>query len=256
MAPGSESWSWQEGETAQTQHKFRVAYNITKPTLTIFRPDTANGTAVLVLPGGGGYVIHFEHEGNMIAEQLVKKGATVFVLKYRTGRTTTADPWAETLDNMRDTALNRHKLEGVRPLMTADAFAAMRYIRSVAGQYRISSKKVGVIGFSAGGSLALRLCKSTDAALRPDFAGLIYTVYRPAAGDTLPATVPPAFIACASDDALALPANSTALYNAWLGVKRPAELHIYAKGGHGLRGSKAATAWLNRLEEWMAEMGW
>jgi acetyl esterase/lipase len=254
-APGSETWNWEEGETTNTPIKFRIAYNVSKPTLTVYRPDTANGAAVMVIPGGGLYVINVEHEGHNVATQLVKNGVTVFVLKYRTGRIASADPWGEMLHNSKDTALNRLKLEEVRPLVRADALAAIRYIRSHAGDYRLDPKKIGILGFSVGGGMALRLCTSNERDTRPDFAGLIYTVYRPAAGDTLPATVPPAFIACASDDALAPPGNSTALYSAWLKARQPAELHIYAKGGHGLRGSAAAQGWLKRFEEWMREIG-
>jgi dienelactone hydrolase len=255
IAPGSENWNWEEGETDNTLHKFRVAYNVSKPTLTVFLPDTPNGVSVLLIPGGGSYVVNIINEGEMVARELVKKGITAFVLKYRTGRTTTTDPWNETMSNMRDTALNRRKLEGVRELYRADAFAAIRYLRSHAAEYQLHPSKVGVVGFSAGGGLTLGLCKAEEADARPDFAGLIYTVYRPAEGDTLPTTIPPVFIASATDDVLANSLNSTAIYHAWRKVNRPAELHIYSKGGHGLRGSGASQAWLKRFEEWMVVIG-
>jgi acetyl esterase/lipase len=254
-APGSEQWNWTEGETSNTPIKFRIAYNVTKPTVTMYKPDSANGAAVLIIPGGGMYVVNIEHEGEMIAKKLVKTGLTVFVLKYRTGRTTSADPWQEMLSNMKDTAVNRQKLEGVRPLFTADAFAAIRHIRNHAADYNLNPKKIGVLGFSGGGGLSLQLCTAADSADRPDFAGLIYTLYRPAVSGPIPSTAPPVFIACANDDELAPPANSTALFTAWLQAKRPAELHIYAKGGHGLRRSKSASDWLVRFEEWLSEMG-
>jgi len=255
VAPGSEQWNWEEGETSNTPAKFRVAFNVTKPTLTMYRPDTANGAAVLLIPGGGMYVVNIEHEGEMVAKKLTKKGLTVFVLKYRTGRTTTSDPWQEMLGNMRDTALNRRKLEGVLPLYTADAFAAIRHVRSNAKKFGLDAKKIGVVGFSGGGVLSLLLCTAADSADRPDFAGLIYTVYRPAAGDMLPKTVPPAFIACAYDDKLAPPSNSISLFEAWNKARQPAELHIYATGGHGLRGSESANNWLSRYEDWLKEIG-
>jgi acetyl esterase/lipase len=256
VAPGSETWNWVEGETANTPAKFRIAYNVSKPTLSVYQPTNPNGTSVLVIPGGGLYVVNIEHEGHNIAKQLVAKGITVFVLKYRTGRTTSADPWREMLGNIKDTANNRLRLESVRPLVSADAAAAMRHVRSRAADYGIDPKKVGMLGFSGGGSMALQLCKSPQEEERPSFAGLLYSLYRQAQGDTLPATVPPAFIACASDDKMAPPVNSTTLYSAWLKTKQPVELHIYAKGGHGLKGSSAAGMWLQRFEEWMVDMGY
>jgi acetyl esterase/lipase len=184
----------------------------------------------------------------------LKKGLTVFVLKYRTGRTISNDPWQETLNNLKDTS-KRQKLETIRTLAMADVFAAIRYVRTQATELGIEPTKIGVVGFSAGGTLALGLCTTGETAFRPDFVGLIYSVYRAAPNNTIPATAPPAFIACATDDVLASPANSIALYSAWLQAKRPAELHIYVKGGHGLRGNISASNWLMRFEEWMETIG-
>ena len=146
-------------------------------------------------------------------------------------------------------------MEEVRPLIAADGFAAMRYVRDHANDYHLHPKKIGALGFSNGGGMTLRLCKATDSKLRPDFAGLVYTVYRPAEGDTLPSSVPPAFIVCASDDLMGSPTNSINLYNAFLQAGQHPELHIYKKGGHGLRESKAAKNWIKRFEEWMEELG-
>ena len=252
-APGSEQWDWEEGETANTPIKLKIVYNVKKPTLSVYRPDTANGAAVLLIPGGGMYVINIESEGSLLAKQLVKKGFTVFVLKYRTGRTITNDPWKEMLNNLKDTA-NRQKLASVRPLMIADAFTAMRYLRNQAADYGINPKKIGAVGFSGGGSLALELCTANNHNDRPDFVGLIYTLYRPAVHGAISANVPPAFIACATDDILTPPVNSIDLYGAWLHAKRPVELHIYARGGHGLRGSASASNWIRRFEEWLGEI--
>jgi acetyl esterase/lipase len=254
VSPGSESWDWEEGETSSTPIKFTIAYNVSKPSLFLYRPEKPNGISIILVPGGGFYVVNMEHEGHNLAMQLVKKGFTVFVLKYRTGRTTSEDPWNEMLANMRDTALNRLKLEKVRQLIYDDAFAAIRLVRKRAAEYKIDPAKVGVVGFSGGGGLTLRLCTSQEVDARPDFAGLIYAVYRPAEGDTLPSTIPPVFIACANDDILAPPINSLNLYSAWLRAKRPAELHLFNNGGHGLRVGNAAKNWIRRFEEWLDEL--
>ncbi|HEV7332418.1 MAG TPA: alpha/beta hydrolase [Flavisolibacter sp.] len=250
-APGSETWNWKEGETSNTPLKMKVAYNVTQPTLTVFTPDTPNGTAVILIPGGGGRVVNIEHEGSHVADVLTKKGLTVFVLKYRVVQSKTDDPWQETINSLKDTQKLRQETAIVRQLATNDAATALAYVQQHAADYKINPQKIGTIGFSAGGSMAIRLATNKNQTSRPHFVALIYSVYNPALYDPVPADAPPAFIACATDDALAPPTNSTRLYDAWVAGKRPAELHIYAKGGHGLKGSTAATNWINRFEEWL-----
>jgi acetyl esterase/lipase len=251
VAPGSESWNWKEGETSNTPMKMKVAYNVTQPTLTVFTPDEPNGTAVLLFPGGGGRVVNIENEGSRVAEVLTKKGLTVFVLKYRVAQSKTADPWQETINSLKDTQALRKEMEPIRQLANNDATAALAYVQQHAAEYKIQLQKIGIIGFSAGGSMTIRLATNKDQTSRPAFVGLIYSVYNPAIYDPVPADAPPAFIACATDDVFASSINSTRLYDAWIGAKRPAELHIFAKGGHGLRGSAAAANWTERFEEWL-----
>lgn len=251
VAPGSEGWNWKEGETSNNPMKMKVAYNVTQPTLTVYTPDSANGTSVMLLPGGGFRVINIENEGTKIANALTQKGITVFVLKYRVLQSKTNDPWQETLNSLKDTQKLKAETEVIRQLATDDARAALQYIRQHATDYNINPQKVGVVGFSAGGALAIRLSTDSSITPRPDFAAFIYSVYNPHAYDTVPANAPPVFIACATDDALAPAGNSILLYNAWLAAKQSAELHIYAKGGHGLRANEAAAMWINRFTEWL-----
>lgn len=251
-APRSETWNWTEGETTNNPTKTKIVYNVTTPTLTIFTPEKPNGTAVILFPGGGGRVVNIESEGSRIAEALMKKGLTVFVLKYRVAQSKTADPWQETINSLKDTQALRKEMEPIRLLMNNDAAAALAYVQQHAAAYKVHPQKIGIIGFSAGGSMAIRLATHKDQSSRPNFIALIYSVYNPALYDPVPADAPPAFIACATDDALAPPTNSTRLYDAWVVAKRPAELHIYAKGGHGLRNSVASSNWLTRFEEWLA----
>lgn len=251
VAPGSEGWNWKEGETSNTPMKMKVAYNVTQPTLTVFTPDTANGTAVILFPGGGFRVLNIEGEGSLIANALIKKGITVFVLKYRVLQSHTNDPFQETLNSLKDTLKLRNETALIRQLATDDAMAALQYVRQHAADYNINPQKVGVVGFSAGGALAIRLSTDKSVTARPYFAAFIYSVYNLQMYDPLPANAPPVFIACATDDVLAAPENSIRLYNAWLAAKRPAELHIYAKGGHGLRANEAAAMWINRFTEWL-----
>ncbi len=234
--------------------KFPIAYNITKPTLTIFTPDSLsrNGTAIIISPGGAFRVLNVETEGRATAEKLMKMGITVFLLKHRLIRSKTSDPWKEAITRMGDTAKftadNGHQ---VRQMAREDAVAAMQLVRQNAAKYNIDQKKIGFIGFSSGAGLALHVATSERKETRPNFAAFVY------GGKLTPdvlSEAPPAFIVSATDDVLANPLNSINLYKAWIENKIPAELHLYAKGGHGLWGSPANT-WIYRFEEWMAVQG-
>ncbi len=185
-----------------------------------------------------------------MAKELNKKGITVFLLRYRVVRILTDDPWQEVITRMKDSAAFQQKTADVRTMATDDAIAAISYVRKHAADFKIDSGRVGCIGFSAGGSLAISLATNEKTEARPDFAAFIYSIFRPNEKYVITANTPPVFIACASDDMLAPPSNSIKLYNAWIEKKRPAELHIYLKGGHGLRGYPANT-WIQRFTEWI-----
>jgi acetyl esterase/lipase len=251
-APGSENWNWDERETSNTPIKLKIAYNVTRPTLTVYRPDTSNGTAIIIFPGGGMRVLNIEHEGSNVAQALNKRGITVFVLKYRLVRSRTDDPWKEMMDNMKDTARFRGDNAAIRNLVREDAMNAMLYVRKHAADFKIDSNRVGVLGFSAGGGLAIYLSLNGPSVTRPNFAGFIYSAF---GKNEVPANAPPVFIACATDDVLASSTNSINLYNAWIAASNSAELHIYAKGGHGLRGSPEAKTWIIRFQEWLGLQG-
>src|SRR6188474_3453805 len=83
-APGSENWTWEEKKNNINAIKLMTVYNVVNPTLTVFSPDPsiANGTAVIICPGGGFHFLAIENEGNEVAKWLIKKGITAFVLKY------------------------------------------------------------------------------------------------------------------------------------------------------------------------------
>jgi acetyl esterase/lipase len=255
-APGSENWNWEEKETSNTPIKFKIAYNVTHPTLTVYRPDTSNGTAIIIFPGGGMRVVNIENEGSKVAQELNKKGITVFVLKYRVVRSMTANPWQEMMENMKDTVRFRADNAAIRNMVREDATNAMLYVRKHAADFKIDSNRVGVLGFSAGGGLAIYLTLNGPTVTRPNFAGFIYATFRPDGNNALPANAPPVFIACATDDILASSTNSVNLYNAWIAANNSAELHIYAKGGHGLRGSREASTWITRFQEWLGAQGY
>jgi hypothetical protein len=102
IAPGSESWNWNEAENDKNMWQTKVVYNVTKPTLNVFLPEanTGNGTAVIICPGGAFYALSINSEGYDVAKWLVKKGVTCFVLKYRLAHSLTDDPTAEVASKM------------------------------------------------------------------------------------------------------------------------------------------------------------
>ncbi len=252
-APGSETWNWEEKEFfVKTPLNANVAYNVTKPTLTVFTPDSANGTAIIICPGGGLRVLNIETEGSLVAKELIKKGITVFLLKYRVVRSTTDDPWQEAVKSLKDTSqLKRDNNALIIKLATEDALTAITYVRTHAAEFKIDPTRVGAVGFSGGASLVLNLSTNEQSGTRPDFSAFIYSVYRQ---KSIPLKAPPAFIACATDDILAPSINSTNLYNAWVAAKNSAELHIYATGGHGLR-TYPGNTWILRYLDWLKLQG-
>lgn len=255
-APGSETWNWPEGETTNNPTKTKIIYNVTTPTLTVFQPDagTANGSAVIIVPGGGGRVLLFEKEGVNTAKALAKKGITAFVLKYRLQQSKTDDPWKEMMAAMNDPAA---KAKAPAPLATfarQDLMTAVRHVRRHAAAYGVDSTRVGVAGFSAGSVISLNIIYNADLDAVPDFAAINYGVMRTVQKAPFREKVTPLFIAVAADDMLAPASNSIELFNEWYGAKRPVELHVYASGGHGLNAAPAS-AWIDRFVDWLQAQG-
>jgi acetyl esterase/lipase len=223
---------------------------VTTPTLLVFKPKEVkpNGTAVLILPGGGYGHLSMDKEGKKVAEWFNSLGITAFVLKYR-------------LPN--DIVM---KDKTIGPLQ--DAQESMRFIRRNALKWKLDPNTIGVIGFSAGGHLASTLSTHYDqrtyatndtTSARPDFTLLIYPVVSMKneithkgsqanllGGDPSDAIIekysnelctnqqtPPAFIVHTSDDSSVPVANSIAYFLALKKSNVPVELHVYEKGGHG-----------------------
>jgi acetyl esterase/lipase len=223
-----------------------------KPSLTIYIPvkEKANGAAVVICPGGGYGHLAIDHEGHQIAEWLNSLGVAGFILKYR------------------------HSRSGAgygHPAPIQDAQRAIRMVRSRAKQWNIDPKRVGIIGFSAGGHLAssagthfnTRYSEAKDAidefGCRPDFMILGYPVISftepfthtgsmknllgpnpdPKLMENLSnekqvtSETPPTFLVLADDDKVVPAENSIYFYLALRKAGVPAEMHIYEKGGHG-----------------------
>lgn len=253
-----------------------------KPTLTAYKPERPNGTAVVVCPGGGYGFLADDHEGKQVAEWLNRHGVTAFVLKYRIVTKERPGPLMEA------------------PLL--DARRAIRTVRAKAKDYGIDPNKVGIWGFSAGGHLASTAATHFDNGLlkdgdeidkqssRPDFAILAYPVVTMEDGVThggskrnllgdkpdpklvelysnekqVTKDTPPVFIFHTSADAAVLPENAVRFYLACKRAKVPVEMHVYEKGRHGVGlgtdpkwtgGEKSVATWPDRLADWMKARG-
>jgi acetyl esterase/lipase len=231
--------------------------NITKPTLTVYRPDKAidTGAAIVVCPGGGYNALAWDHEGEQVARWLNSIGVTSVILKYRVPR-------------------RPGHPNGPPPQALMDAQRAMSLVRSKAGEWGIDPTRIGILGFSAGGHLGAWASTNADKRsyetiddvdkvdCRPDFAVLIYPggVLKRGTTELSPEIrvsdkTPPTFFAHANDDN---PESSLYLYLALKKAKVPVEIHTYNSGGHGfgLRPTgKPAATWPKRCEEWLADRG-
>lgn len=250
-APGSEGKTAKEAVTTSASGELSVS-SIHNPSLTPFLPprDKANGTAILVIPGGGHRMLAITHEGYNVAAWLRDHGIAAFVLKHRLARE----------------AESTYKID-VESL--ADTQRAIRLIRSRAQEWNIDVSRIGAIGFSAGGELVSMAATKSDSgrATGADptdressalhFQALIYPGR---SGDIQPTKEsPPAFLAASYTDRQDI---SEGLAEAYLRFKRAgavAELHIYSTGGHGfgLRASnqRPVGSWIVRFEEWLRESG-
>lgn len=228
-------------ESIQTGPKddIRRVNNVTRPTITPFFPPAgkANGASVIVLPGGGWRILAIDKEGYDVARWLNTIGVTAFVVKYRvmeTGKTTPQD-------------VLEAKRKGAE-----DALEAVRIVRTRAKEWNVDPKRIGVVGFSAGGYHAAMTAMKFNAENRPDFVACIY----PAVTETLdvPSNAPPVFFFAADDDRLTPAGNSVPLYLAMKKAKVSAEMHIVTKGGHGfgmVKSGNPTDFWTDRYAEWM-----
>ena len=257
-APGSENWTYSEKEF-DTGNTDTLAYNVSKPTLTLYPadPSKATGTAVIVCPGGGFFILSAAMEGSYVARWLNNKGITVFLLKYRLGQSLTNNPGQELSENMKKSDFGQ-KIAPIIPLCIADGREAIKYVRTHAAEYGIDPMRIGIIGFSAGGTVAASTAFSYTPENRPDFVAPIYAYIPPSLQGPVPEDAPPMFIAAATDDGLGLASHSVDLYSKWLTAKKPAELHIYEKGGHGfgMRTQNIPTdTWIDRYGDWLGLLG-
>lgn len=235
--------------------------NVTSPTLTIYRPkkEKDTGTAVLICPGGGYWNLFWQLEGEEVAAWLTSIGVTGIILEYRVPRRSD-EPKGE---------------PARRPLQ--DAQRAVSLVRSKAKEWGIDPRRIGMVGFSAGGHLVFatatsfekRTYKAIDdvdkVSCRPDFGIMAYSGYLKAKdkdelapGLRVPKEAPPMFLVHGGDDLISDPGHSVVAYLAAKRAGVPAELHVYANTAHdfGVRKvDKPCDGWTRSCADWMAQQG-
>jgi acetyl esterase/lipase len=257
---GSTQENYPEKEYFSKVWNTEVVTNVTKPSLTVFRPspESRNGTALVICPGGGFMALSISSEGTDVAKYVAARGVTAFVLKYRlahTGEDATQEFTALLADRQKF-----HEMSGkVVPLAVADGLAAVTYVRQHAPEWGVSPDRVGIIGFSAGGAVTAGVAFHYAPEGRPAFVAPIYAGGEGFKDASVPVDAPPMFVAAATDDQLGLAPESVVLYQRWTAAHKSAELHIYAKGGHGfgMRKQNLPTDhWIDTFADWMELQGW
>lgn len=251
-APIEESWHSQYGSM--------FARNVTVATLTPFLPpkSKANGTAVIVAPGGGFRTLSMQNEGWDVAKALAKKGVAAFVLKYRLNQTP-ADLAEFAAPPRPGSTPPRRPAPGTEPSsflapQIADASAAFALVRSRAKEWNVDPNKIGMVGFSAGAMLTMSTALYSETA-KPAFLG---DIYGPLGPMKVPDNAPPLFIALAADDFLFANAGY-GLIDSWKAAKRPVEFHLYEQGGHGFgmyNKETTSTGWFEAFASWMRMHGY
>lgn len=247
-------------ESKPDQKPVRRLTNVTRPTVTVLRPgrDKDTGASVLIAPGGGYNILAWDLEGEEVAAWLNSVGVTGIILKYRVPRRPGQAKDAPPLGPLQD------------------AQRALRLVRSKAEEWGLDAKRLGMLGFSAGGHLTAATATGFDRqtyepidsidklSCRPDFAVLIYPAYLVnAAQDGLAADIrvsdqsPPMFLVHAGDDRISAE-NSLLVCLALRKARVPAEVHVYVSGGHGfgLRPTdQPCTTWPQQCAAWLARQG-
>jgi len=252
--PAKESWFLQWGDP--------MARNITTATLTPFLPEPgkANGTAVIVAPGGGFSWLSMGNEGWEVAEALAAQGIAAFVLKYR------LNPTPESLEDF-SAWMNRPRTAPAAPSSNSatstapapppqrnlsnqleDAEAAYAMILSRAKEWGVDTNRIGMIGFSAGAGLTMHSTLHSKT-MKLAFIGPVYGGMGPV---DVPKNAPPMFNVIATDDFLFL--GQTGIIESWYKAGIPVEFHLYQNGGHGFglgNPDRTSNRWFDAFMYWL-----
>jgi acetyl esterase/lipase len=254
-ATAQESWHRQYGSL--------FARNVTVATLTPYLPDPskASGAAVVVAPGGGFRTLSMENEGSNVAKALAAKGVAAFVLKYRLVQTPADMPgFEQSMRQMFSGAAARPPRPSTPDAMAAsiapqleDARAAFALIRKRASEWHVDPDRIGMVGFSAGAMLTVTTALAGQDA-KPAFIG---DIYGPMGTMSVPADAPPMFVAVAIDDPL-FGGGEIGIVKCWIAAKRPVELHVFERGGHGFGmypKETTSTGWFDEFVRWLGMHG-
>ena len=260
-------------KTYNSNGQFGGYDHVVTPTLEVFLPskESANGTAVIICPGGGYGRVVYQKEGPDIAMEFIKHGITAFVLKYRLPS---------------DSIMSD---KSIGPLQ--DAQQAIKLVRERSKEWNIDTNKIGIMGFSAGGHLASSAATHYDTplipnkentSLRPDFLILVYPVISMTDQLThsgsrenllgknptderikyfsnelqITENTPPTYLTHSGDDSVVDVDNSIVFYNALRHIDVAAEMHLYPKGNHGFVFNVPNEEWMRPLFVWMRINDW
>jgi acetyl esterase/lipase len=261
VPPGSEDWKRQERELRiPAPVNATMLQNVVCPTLTPVLPDpsVATGTGVLVCPGGGYFMLAISHEGFDVAQWLAGRGIAAFVLKYRVMETPADDDEMMTFLAQSTDAANGltgllGRMDDFASIPLADGLAALKVVRDRAAEWGIRDDRVGALGFSAGARLTVDLATDDVGQAALAFVGAIYGT---GCARPVPTGAPPLFAAVAADDPLF--DRSLQTLAAWRRSGRPAEAHLYGRGGHGFgmrEQGLPCDGWIELLRRWMVSEG-
>lgn len=265
VSKAAERVQTRESPDGDAIHTYTQVLDVTSPTMTVFPAKGVNtGVSMVVFPGGGFHLLAIDIEGTEICDWMTAKGITCVLLKYRVPKSNHS--WDKGC---------KCQITPEPPPALQDAQRAIRLVRSRAKDLAINPNKVGVIGFSAGGYLVAQtsnIFESTytpaDAidklSSRPDFAIALYPGHLCRSGATLDPGIhvtkqtPPTFLVQAWDDPVDKICNSTVYARALDDADVPAEVHLFAKGGHAFglrRGKHPVSSWPSLVERWLTEIG-
>lgn len=235
----------------------RFVRNVTRASLDVYLPSdaAADGSAVVVCPGGAFRFLNMSDEGERIARWLNARGVAAFVLHYRLKHTPQSDFlfFAKMLFELPPLLSGKAlddpaQFKVYEPPAVDDGRQALRWLRGQAAQWHLAADRIGIAGFSAGGVVALGTALAPQAEARPDFVAALYS--GPVDTGHVPADAPPLYAAAAEDDPLTALATRP-IAQAWKAAGATVELHLYQHGGHGFKSGTDSDRWMDDLGAWL-----